>query len=183
MFTASQYNLRVIANPITRLRICFDTMRAADVGSLTCTHSQQQSVGLRMHLRTPALPMHRCPPCTCSSSLGTSHVAHRKQRGSPGWYMTPSMHANDRRGSTALVPRIRPRCTSKPSSDADVHTEFIAETLLPTRHGKFRLRGYRHTVCNGWFSRVRDIPWRYTLIACACSDGRWGELHRAISNY
>ena len=26
-------------------------------------------------------------------------------------------------------------------------TEFVAETLLPTRSGKFRLRGYRHTVC------------------------------------
>jgi hypothetical protein len=25
-------------------------------------------------------------------------------------------------------------------------TEFVAETLLPTRSGKFRLRGYRHTV-------------------------------------
>jgi hypothetical protein len=30
-------------------------------------------------------------------------------------------------------------------------TEFVAETLLPTRTGKYRLRGYRHTVsvkCN-----------------------------------
>jgi len=25
-------------------------------------------------------------------------------------------------------------------------TEFVAETLLPTQQGKFRLRGYRHTV-------------------------------------
>lgn len=25
-------------------------------------------------------------------------------------------------------------------------TEFVAETLLPTRHGKLRLRGYRHSV-------------------------------------
>ena len=25
-------------------------------------------------------------------------------------------------------------------------TEFVAETLLPTRQGLFRLRGYRHTV-------------------------------------
>lgn len=27
-----------------------------------------------------------------------------------------------------------------------VRTEFVAETGLPTRHGLFRLRGYRHTV-------------------------------------
>ncbi len=25
-------------------------------------------------------------------------------------------------------------------------TRFIAETLLPTRHGNFRLRGYKHSV-------------------------------------
>lgn len=28
-------------------------------------------------------------------------------------------------------------------------TDFVAETLLPTQQGKFRLRGYRHTVCEG----------------------------------
>lgn len=28
-------------------------------------------------------------------------------------------------------------------------TKFVAETLLPTQHGKFRLRGYRHTVGGG----------------------------------
>lgn len=27
-----------------------------------------------------------------------------------------------------------------------VWTKFVAETLLPTKQGKFRLRGYRHTV-------------------------------------
>jgi hypothetical protein len=30
-----------------------------------------------------------------------------------------------------------------------VKTRFIAETLLPTRHGKFRLRGYKHSVSGG----------------------------------
>ena len=29
---------------------------------------------------------------------------------------------------------------------AGVRTKFVAETLLPTNQGKFRLRGYRHTV-------------------------------------
>lgn len=29
---------------------------------------------------------------------------------------------------------------------ADARTDFVAETLLPTASGKFRLRGYRHTV-------------------------------------
>jgi hypothetical protein len=49
---------------------------------------------------------------------------------------------------------------SQPSSvSEDVHfgiqeelvkTRFIAETLLPTRHGKFRLRGYKHSVRQEW---------------------------------
>lgn len=30
--------------------------------------------------------------------------------------------------------------------DEQVKTRFIAETLLPTKHGKFRLRGYKHSV-------------------------------------
>lgn len=30
--------------------------------------------------------------------------------------------------------------------DSLVRTKFIAETLLPTRHGIFRLRGYKHSV-------------------------------------
>lgn len=34
-------------------------------------------------------------------------------------------------------------------------TKFVAETLLPTQHGKFRLRGYRHTVGGGLGRRVR----------------------------
>lgn len=32
------------------------------------------------------------------------------------------------------------------SDQAAVDTEFIAETLLPTSSGKFRLRGYRHAI-------------------------------------
>lgn len=34
-----------------------------------------------------------------------------------------------------------------PGSDSPlVWTKFVAETLLPTKQGKFRVRGYRHTV-------------------------------------
>eukprot|EP00890_Picochlorum_soloecismus_P006234 jgi/Picsp_1/6611/NSC_03954-R1_gtp cyclohydrolase ii len=37
-----------------------------------------------------------------------------------------------------------------PSAETDtIWTEFVAETLLPTQQGKFRLRGYRHTVDGG----------------------------------
>ncbi|PNH01452.1 Riboflavin biosynthesis protein RibBA, partial [Tetrabaena socialis] len=33
--------------------------------------------------------------------------------------------------------------------EGQVVTKFIAETLLPTRHGKFRLRGYKHSIDGG----------------------------------
>ncbi|KAG1673261.1 hypothetical protein FOA52_002541 [Chlamydomonas sp. UWO 241] len=33
--------------------------------------------------------------------------------------------------------------------EANVVTKFVAETLLPTRHGNFRLRGYKHSVDGG----------------------------------
>ena len=37
-------------------------------------------------------------------------------------------------------------CTQLENSTAVVCTEFVAETLLPTTSGKFRLRGYRHSL-------------------------------------
>jgi hypothetical protein len=44
-------------------------------------------------------------------------------------------------------------------------TEFVAETLLPTRQGKFRLRGYRHTVSVfsfslSWGRAVAQSVWK-----------------------
>ncbi|GFR48666.1 hypothetical protein Agub_g10621 [Astrephomene gubernaculifera] len=36
-----------------------------------------------------------------------------------------------------------------PVDENQVVTKFIAETLLPTRHGKFRLRGYKHSTDGG----------------------------------
>lgn len=35
-------------------------------------------------------------------------------------------------------------------------TRFIAETLLPTRHGNFRLRGYKHSVSKMLILHGRD---------------------------
>lgn len=39
--------------------------------------------------------------------------------------------------------------TSCDVSDASVLTQFVAETLLPTKYGNFRLRGYKHSVDGG----------------------------------
>jgi GTP cyclohydrolase II len=84
------------------------------------------------------------------------------------------------------------------SSDGDVWTEFVAETLLPTNMGKFRLRGYRHTIDSGrTFSepsaiisgaveggedivlRVHDACWTSEVIGslkCDCRE----QLHLAM---
>lgn len=59
-------------------------------------------------------------------------------------------------------------------------TEFVAETLLPTTKGKFRLRGYRHTVsdlqvvkhdCSGYLECFR------MRIACGLLSGRVNVPH------
>lgn len=42
-----------------------------------------------------------------------------------------------------------PSSCSKPVQEELVKTRYIAETLLPTRHGAFRLRGYKHSVSGG----------------------------------
>jgi hypothetical protein len=36
--------------------------------------------------------------------------------------------------------------TALPIDEKRVITKFIAETLLPTKHGNFRVRGYKHSV-------------------------------------
>lgn len=51
--------------------------------------------------------------------------------------------------STCRVASCRSNDTQTSASRGDnngIWTEFVAETLLPTNQGKFRLRGYRHTV-------------------------------------
>lgn len=39
-----------------------------------------------------------------------------------------------------------------------VKTRYIAETLLPTRHGKFRLRGYKHSVSREYPTALGAAP-------------------------
>jgi hypothetical protein len=38
------------------------------------------------------------------------------------------------------------RVTNHDVDEKRVVTKFVAETLLPTKYGKFRLRGYKHSV-------------------------------------
>ena len=93
--------------------------------------------------------------------------------------------------------RRRSQTDISPGSD-EVWTEFVAETLLPTSMGKFRLRGYRHTVDGGkTFSepsaiisgrvegkknvvvRVHDACWTSEVIGslkCDCRE----QLHLAM---
>lgn len=48
--------------------------------------------------------------------------------------------------SSAPVAVETAKQTQRIEQDSRVKTRYIAETLLPTRHGKFRLRGYKHSV-------------------------------------
>jgi hypothetical protein len=47
------------------------------------------------------------------------------------------------------APTYEPSASMASIDESKVQTRFIAETLLPTRHGKFRLRGYKHSVGDG----------------------------------
>lgn len=66
--------------------------------------------------------------------------------------------------------------------DHRVKTRYIAETLLPTRHGKFRLRGYKHSVrlnpapvlctgrdCLSEVAAVPLVPKADSKVLCCCS--------------
>jgi hypothetical protein len=49
---------------------------------------------------------------------------------------------------------------------AQVRTVYVAETMLPTRHGSFRLRGYKHSIDGG---RTFVEP---TAIMCGQVEGK-----------
>ena len=49
-------------------------------------------------------------------------------------------------GLGATAPKQRDMGDIGPQEPLFDCTEFVAETLLPTVSGKYRLRGYRHTV-------------------------------------
>ena len=51
-------------------------------------------------------------------------------------------------GLGATAPKQRVMGDTGPQEPLFDCTEFVAETLLPTVSGKYRLRGYRHTVSN-----------------------------------
>ena len=101
-------------------------------------------------------------PSSPNSSSSSSSLSPELQS-VPNWPHTPGARRMPqqmrRRGTgTALLSssslRTTPATTSTTSSGGDpssnlidgVETRFVAETLLPTRLGKFRLRGYLHTV-------------------------------------
>jgi hypothetical protein len=57
-----------------------------------------------------------------------------------------SSRSNDECTPSASLPVVVEPATQQRIEDLNVKTRYIAETLLPTRHGKFRLRGYKHSV-------------------------------------
>ena len=54
-------------------------------------------------------------------------------------------------------PKQRLQDVAAPQQQPFDCTEFVAETLLPTLTGKYRLRGYRHTVMS--LHRVTSLSW------------------------
>lgn len=97
-----------------------------------------------------------------ASCLTDKHGTHRRRPVShgfhsmclPKYHILQAIESIDRlkitrwENSTCRVASCRSNDTETSGSGENnaVWTEFVAETLLPTNQGKFRLRGYRHTV-------------------------------------
>lgn len=80
------------------------------------------------------------------------------------------VHSDVRGGDVVVTEAVSPRSDdSEPIREELVKTRYIAETLLPTRHGAFRLRGYKHSVS----SRPGAPPqWQPSLHHTQC-DQHW----------
>lgn len=117
--------------------------------------------------RAAAWASHRAAWCTPPSVMVSARRGRRaagRRAGHPALAAAvPSGEAGSSNGAPngvrrpKLVHQAAQLGTIEPSASADgggataadpprVWTKFVAETLLPTKQGKFRLRGYRHTV-------------------------------------
>jgi hypothetical protein len=66
------------------------------------------------------------------------------------------------------------------TGSAGPNTVFVAETLLPTRQGKFRLRGYRHKV-RGYLSPLCAMSCCITVPCWATSFLRAGSQQARVT--
>ncbi|CAD7697075.1 unnamed protein product, partial [Ostreobium quekettii] len=104
----------------------------------------------RAGCQPPAAPPWSNPPgqpawrdaIRCGASTPRGHLIDGREAAEFGG------HGRGRLGSASIGNGSH---ASGEIADAVVSTQFVAETLLPTRTGSYRLRGYRHTV-NGWNS-------------------------------
>lgn len=81
---------------------------------------------------------HTCIQNTAKQRAGHKYSSSRKSRFyAARSYGAESTSQTSTDGSGSL-------CTVFGASAVKVCTDFVAETLLPTTSGKFRLRGYRH---------------------------------------
>ena len=134
-------NCVVVVGPIVFLILVGQPRKMASLDRIcsnrtaSCSSSVQNPAYQRVALMSPKpLTHHRWPrplgqhrqhhqPCSAASQPGTNGNAQAQLDGK-AYSPTASFSVDE----------------------AKVVTKFIAETLLPTRHGKFRLRGYKHSV-------------------------------------
>jgi hypothetical protein len=73
------------------------------------------------------------------------HLRHRRRQQSHLVCSSIQYEPSTSESTTTTSDHIQ-RVEYTPIDETRVKTVFIAETLLPTRSGKFRLRGYKHSV-------------------------------------
>lgn len=103
------------------------------------SHQTASGSGVVQHFRQPAI-------LSARSSFPRGPLIHRSNslvccarvNGNSG-HIAASQVATD-------IAQQQVQQTAQEEQHLHVKTRYIAETLLPTRHGKFRLRGYKHSV-------------------------------------
>lgn len=130
------------------------------------SHQTASGSGLLRHQQRPALPS------VCGTALPRAHRRRviRSNCSSSSELQTSS---NASLPAEAATPQRTEDHTS------DVKTRYIAETLLPTRHGKFRLRGYKHSVSMK-FRGNRNAASGSFFEACCCHCSWWTN-HNAFN--
>lgn len=135
-----------------------------------CSHKQEHRPGSCLILRAESIGR-QAPPSQLDGWSGNSCFLQRRPN-FPRASATPDVSSMGTGVST-------PSPNGKRIEIYD-STEFVAETLLPTVQGKYRVRAYRHSVCA---SSASGMPTGFTCqgalpdVRLLVAGGRLAHLH------
>lgn len=134
---------------------------------------------------SPPLCVSMATRFSCSSFTGSvltptapgnvQRLCHQR----PGRRRSARCHAKKQAVLTVALSNLESNVDLPLVGETLVSTIFVAETCLPTRTGKYRVRAYKHSVSSLRYCWPSSAEKEASSPGSDCSGGRWKKLHRA----